>query len=86
MILNVFDVEHGACALVTTNNGRRILIDCGHNATTNWRAGTFLVSAGIPRLTNYDEDHVSGYPDLFANVQIDVLVRNPSVPPDTIPF
>jgi beta-lactamase superfamily II metal-dependent hydrolase len=91
MILEVFDVEHGACALVTTSNGRRCLIDCGHNATTNWRPGSFLRRAGINRLdrlfiTNYDEDHVSGYPDLRANVAIDVLVRNPSVPPGAIRF
>ena len=91
MILEIFDVEHGACALVTTSNGRRMLIDCGHNATTNWRPGTFLARAGILRLdrffvTNYDEDHVSGYPDLLANVTIDVLVRNPSVLPGIIRY
>lgn len=81
MILEVFDVEHGACALVTTSNCRRIMIDCGHNAKSGWRPGTFLVGAGIPRLdrlfvTNYDEDHVSGYPDLISNVVVDVLERN----------
>lgn len=91
MILEVFDVEHGAGALVTSSNGRRLLIDCGHNATTNWRPGTFLARAGISRLnrlfiTNYDEDHVSGYPDLLANVSIDVLVRNPSVQSSTIRY
>ena len=91
MILEIFDVEHGACALVTTSNGRRIMIDCGHNATTNWRPGTFLAGARIPRLdqlliTNYDEDHVSGYPDLLGKIAIDVLVRNPSVLPGTIRF
>ena len=89
MILEIFDVEHGACALVTTSNGRRLLIDCGHNATTGWKPGTFLAGVGIKRLdrlfvTNYDEDHVSGYPDLRANVAIDVLARNPSVAPATI--
>lgn len=89
MILEVFDVEHGACALVTTSNGRRIMIDCGHNARTGWRPGTFLVGAGIPRLdrlfiTNYDEDHVSGIRDLFANVWVQALFRNPSVRPSDI--
>lgn len=91
MILEVFDVEHGACALVTTSTGRRFMVDCGHNATTDWRPGTFLARKGITRLdrlfiTNYDEDHVSGYPDLFSNVAIDVLVRNPSVAPSTIRY
>jgi beta-lactamase superfamily II metal-dependent hydrolase len=67
------------------------LIDCGHNATTKWLPGTFLAGAGIHRLnrlfvTNYDEDHVSGYPNLFGNVDIDVLVRNPSVLPGTLRY
>jgi beta-lactamase superfamily II metal-dependent hydrolase len=89
MILEIFDVEHGACALITTSNGRRTMIDCGHNATTGWRPGTALARAGIRHLdqlciTNYDEDHVSGYPNLIENVTIDVLVRNGSVLPGTI--
>ena len=91
MIVEVFDVEHGACALITTSNGRRIMIDCGHNATTGWKPGTFLARAGITRLdklfiTNYDEDHVSGYSDLVTKVGIDVLGRNPSVQPGTIRY
>ncbi len=30
-------------------------------------------------ITNYDEDHVSGLPDLLANVHVDWLLRNPTV-------
>ena len=65
MILEIFDVEHGACALVTTGNGKRILIDCGDNATTGWEPGSALRRRGIAAIerlvvTNYDEDHVSG--------------------------
>ena len=91
MILEIFDVEHGACALITTSNGRRIMIDCGHNATTGWKPGTFLALSGIRRLdrlfiTNYDEDHVSGYPDLIQYVGIDVLARNTNVPPGAIRY
>jgi beta-lactamase superfamily II metal-dependent hydrolase len=89
MYLEIFDVEHGACALISTSNGKRVMIDCGHNATTGWRPGTFLLSAGIGWLdrlyvTNYDEDHVSGYPNLANNVSIGALFRNPSVWPATI--
>jgi hypothetical protein len=35
-------------------------------------------------ITNYDEDHVSGLPDLLGNVEIEWLWRNKSVTPDTI--
>jgi beta-lactamase superfamily II metal-dependent hydrolase len=89
MFLEIFDVEHGACALITTSNGKRVMIDCGHNAATNWRPGSTLVAAGIHCLdrlyvTNFDEDHVSGYPNLMDNVSIRALYRNPSVAPATI--
>jgi beta-lactamase superfamily II metal-dependent hydrolase len=89
MFLEIFDVEHGACALITTSNGKRVMIDCGHNAATNWRPGSALVAAGIYYLdrlyvTNFDEDHVSGYPNLMDNVFIGALYCNPSVAPATI--
>ncbi len=95
-LLQIFNVEHGACALLTTPDGlggwRRILIDCGHNATTGWYPGQHLRSMGVTQLeklivTNYDEDHVSGYPDLLKQgVEVEWIVRNTSVSPDTIRY
>lgn len=89
MQLEFFDVEHGACALLTCDDGARIMIDCGHNATTGWRPGTHLRSQGVTSLemlavTNYDEDHVSGLPNLLQNVNVQWLWRNRSVAPATI--
>jgi beta-lactamase superfamily II metal-dependent hydrolase len=89
MFLEIFDVEHGACALITTSNSKRVMIDCGHNATTGWRPGKALRDHSIGALdrlfvTNYDEDHVSGFPDLVEKVFIGCLTRNPTVPPATI--
>jgi len=93
-LLQVFNVEHGACALLTTPVGlggwRRILIDCGHHATTGWYPGRHLHNLGTTSLdqlivTNYDEDHVSGYPDLLAHrVTVNWIVRNTSVTPATL--
>jgi hypothetical protein len=37
MKLQIFDVEHGACSLLTADNNARVMIDCGHNATTGGR-------------------------------------------------
>ena len=89
MELKIFDVEHGACALLTCDNGTRLMIDCGHNGDTDWRPGAYLRNEGITYLdmlaiTNYDEDHASGLPDLLANVDIGWLWRNQSVTPQTI--
>jgi beta-lactamase superfamily II metal-dependent hydrolase len=84
MIVQIFDVEHGACALITTPQGCRVMIDCGHNATTGWYPGTALSASGITALdmlviTNYDEDHVSGLNDLREHVEIRSLLRNKAV-------
>jgi beta-lactamase superfamily II metal-dependent hydrolase len=82
--LKIFDVEHGACSLLTADNGTRLMIDCGHNGDTGWRPGTYLREHGISQLemlaiTNYDEDHASGSANLFDNVNVQWLWRNKSV-------
>lgn len=89
MQLEIFDVEHGACALLTCDNGQRLMIDCGHNAKSGWRPGDMLRNRGVSKLemlaiTNYDEDHVSGLPNLLEKVDVDWLWRNKSVSADTL--
>lgn len=89
MRLQIFDVEHGACALLTADNGARLMIDCGHNASTGWRPGTYLQGQQVSALdmlaiTNYDEDHASGAPNLFDRVHVRWLWRNSSVSGSTI--
>ena len=84
MRLQVFDVQHGACALFTSDNNARLLIDCGHNSDTGWRPGTYLKGEGISQIemlavTNYDEDHVSGADNLFGTINVRSLLRNKSV-------
>jgi beta-lactamase superfamily II metal-dependent hydrolase len=89
MRLQVFDVEHGACSLLTADNGTRLMVDCGHNATTQWKPGTHLRQQNIYTLnmlaiTNYDEDHTSAAANLFENIDVQWLLRNPSVSGSTI--
>lgn len=89
MELRIFDVEHGACALLSGDNGYKIMIDCGHNGTTGWRPGTALSRIGEKELellivTNYDEDHVSGLPNLRENISVLRLWRNKSVSPEIL--
>ena len=52
MILDIYDLEHGACALITTSNGRRVLIDSGHNVRTGWRPGTFRRTPYVSRCSH----------------------------------
>jgi beta-lactamase superfamily II metal-dependent hydrolase len=89
MRLQIFNVEHGACALLTTSNGRRVMIDCGDNTTTGWEPGSYLASQGITSLdrliiSNYDEDHVSGIANLLAYVNVGMITRNSSVSTNAI--
>lgn len=93
-LLQVFDVEHGACALLTVptigGGHKRMLIDCGHNATTKWYPGEHLRRLGVTHLeqfvvTNYDEDHVSGYPNLLKQgIVVAWILRNSTVAPQAI--
>jgi beta-lactamase superfamily II metal-dependent hydrolase len=92
-VLQVFNVEHGACALLTCNSPvgyKRLMVDCGHNATTGWTPGEHLRLLGASTLeqlvvTNYDEDHVSGFRSFAANgVEVEWIKRNPSVSPSAI--
>jgi len=84
MRLQIFDVEHGACALLTADNSNRLMIDCGHNSSTGWKPGIYLRQQNVATLemfavTNYDEDHASGANDLFDNIDVKSLWRNTSV-------
>lgn len=85
MHVQIFDVKAGCCALITTEDRKRIMVDCGTNADTGWTPGGYLSDRGINALdmlivTNYDEDHTRGYPSFAANgVNVGALLRNKSV-------
>ena len=89
MRLEIFDVGHGACALLTTDNGVRAMIDCGHRSTPFWAPGSMLQHRRVHTLdylyvTNYDEDHVSGLGNLLDSVAVSWIFRNGTVSPETI--
>lgn len=94
-LLQVFDVRHGACALLTMPSPagpRRILIDCGHSGSGGvvFYPGRHLKALNVSHIDalfamNYDEDHASGFPDLLQNGgSIGCIYGNPSVPPGVV--
>lgn len=95
-LLQVFDVDHGACALLTMRTpvgAKRVMVDCGHSADLGgrpWTPGAHLRRLGIGHVdllvcTNYDEDHASGVPSLVQNgISVGCILGNPSVPPEVI--
>ncbi|MEM9344912.1 MAG: MBL fold metallo-hydrolase, partial [Pseudomonadota bacterium] len=89
MLLNIFDVDHGACALITTSNNRHLMIDCGHHADKRWYPGNALNAMGIYTLdrlfiTHFDEDHCSGVGDLLNKTMVQALVTNNSLSPQLV--
>lgn len=95
-ILQIFNVDHGQCALLTMPKPGhvdvRVMIDCGHSTRPGqrWFPGERLAAAGVKHLdllviTNYDDDHASGFPDLLKQgITVGCLLGNPSVSPETI--
>jgi len=67
------------------------MVDCGSNASTGWQPGTALLARGITALerlivTNYDEDHASGFANLNRSVAIFGLQRNGNVSADLLRY
>jgi len=61
MRVEIFDVEHGQCAMVhCPPNGKKLLIDAGHK-TNNWWPSVHFLGQPIELaiITNFDEDHAS---------------------------
>ena len=82
--LEIFNVAHGQCSLISSDSGAHMLIDCGHNGGTGWRPSEMLARRGVRWLdelviTNCDEDHASDLPRLLETVDVGCLTRNPTV-------
>lgn len=97
-LLQIFNVDHGACALLTVPKEggtglHRVLIDCGHSSAYKgapWYPGAYLLAHGIEYVdllicTNFDEDHASGVPSLIKhNIAVGSILGNPTVSPEVL--
>lgn len=93
MILRVWDVEHGACAMLhhqlNGNAGRLAMIDSG-NAADWWPSSFIKNNLGRSCLdylfiTNADQDHMSDLQGLWDNgIQVKTLIRNPHPPAEEL--
>ena len=79
--IEVHDVGHGHCAVITAPNGRRIMIDCGCSGAKHWWPSVHYASQHIDALLvqNMDEDHVGDLPYLWQYTSIGALIVNPSI-------
>src|SRR6266404_885618 len=87
MLLRIFDVAHGFCALAVADTGNIMLIDCGHNDETGFQPADYLARSGFTGIErffvlNLDEDHLSGLPRIRRmqdRIPIRILHKNFSI-------
>jgi hypothetical protein len=89
--IRIFDVEHGACAMVGADGPPLAMIDCGHNETTGWRPGNFVrtrlgrTHVDYLLITNVDQDHISDLANMTrSGISVGALLSNTLVSPETL--
>lgn len=86
MRVEIHDVGHGACAVVTCPNGAQAMLDCGYRLDPGWFPSVTYSGGRLALLgfTNLDEDHVADLPHLWSKVRVGALFSNPTVSPDAL--
>lgn len=93
MILRIWDVQHGACAMLTHESeygvqGRLAMVDSGDNGLTGWKPSAYIKHY-LKRnvldylfITNADLDHIRDLSNLWREgITVSSFFRNRSVPP-----
>jgi beta-lactamase superfamily II metal-dependent hydrolase len=84
MVVTIFDVEHGACAMITHNQSTKLaMIDSGHNATDRWYPSQHIKNE-LRRdtldylfITNADQDHLDDLNELWEeDIKVKVITRS----------
>lgn len=83
MRVEIFDVGHGQCAVITAPNGRRMMIDCGDRwgEETFWTPSLYYFGQTIDllALTNLDEDHLSDFKGMIENCNLPWILTNSTI-------
>lgn len=86
MKIEIHDVGHGGCAVVTCPNGARIMIDCGFGSERKWFPSVHYFGQFVDVLviSNLDRDHVDDLPYVWKNVTLGSIYSNPTVNADAL--
>lgn len=81
MQIEIHDVDHGGCAVITSPSGHRLMIDCGKSATRGWSPSAAYRSQRFEALMvqNLDLDHVEDFERLVRDVPIEGFFSNPTI-------
>lgn len=92
MLITIFDVEHGACAMIThTQSTKLAMIDSGHNETEKWYPSQYI-KKNLGRntldylfITNADQDHLDDLDGLWeAGIHVKTLTRSRGISPEDL--
>jgi beta-lactamase superfamily II metal-dependent hydrolase len=85
MRVEIFDVGHGHCTVITSPNGRRLMLDCGNRWGEErfWTPSLhyFRQSIDLLALLNLDEDHIADFQGMTADCTVPWILSNPTVGP-----
>lgn len=81
MRIDIHNVGHGHCSVITCPNGAKVMLDFGYRADPGWYpssayAGTNLALA---MMTNLDEDHLDDLPYTPGRITANAIYSNPTV-------
>lgn len=81
MQIDIHDVGHGGCAVVTGPDGCRLMLDCGFNGSDPWFPSVAYNGQRIDTLMlmNLDEDHCDDLAYVWRDCPIGAIVSNPTV-------
>jgi beta-lactamase superfamily II metal-dependent hydrolase len=81
MRIEIHDVGHGGCTVITGPDGHRLMLDCGLCNDRGWYPSIAYAGERIDTLMlmNLDEDHCEDLPHLWRTCPIGGLVTNPTV-------
>jgi beta-lactamase superfamily II metal-dependent hydrolase len=85
--LDIFDVGHGFCSVISCPDGKRLMIDCASktNAPYWWPSMAFYGTslAGLI-LTNLDEDHVRNFAKTIECLNVASVCINNTIGPEQL--
>lgn len=81
MKIDIFDVGHGGCSVITCPNGARIMVDCGLRFEPAWFPSITFKGQRMDLLvlSNLDKDHVEDLPYVCQCVSLGSIFSNPTV-------
>jgi beta-lactamase superfamily II metal-dependent hydrolase len=83
MQIEIFDVGHGHCSVMTAPNGTRMMLDCGTrwDEDSFWTPSLHYFGQTIPvmALLNLDEDHIGDFEGMLQDCGASTIITNMSI-------